>query len=454
MRYIHRELERPLNQAVKNFPAVVLTGPRRAGKTWLLRHALPQATYFLLEDPTVVARLRADPHGFLDAVTTPAIFDEVQNVPEVFALVRARLDERPRRMGQWSLTRSQESPLMQGVTESMAGRAAILQLRPFSTRESAKVSLLRGGYPEVVARPGAARMWFNSFVQTYLERDVRTVTAVRDLATFRRFMALVAGRHGQILNKTDLAAPLGVSVPTITQWLGILEATAQVLIVPPFYENVGKRLTKSPKVYVADSGLACHLLGIDSAAELAKSPFLGALFEGFIAAEIVKAQTNRGGRPEIYYFRDEQGLEVDFLVPGRRGSIALVECKAARSVTPSMAAPMLRLRTALAEKRPRGVDVEMFVVHQRSRSPLTTQALAPRRQGAGVAGFRRPIMTCYRVGNRLPAHNPAQQLAQLRRFALHQKANPEDAPRGEHGGDGRRQNEDDSEHRLPPGHHR
>jgi hypothetical protein len=377
MRYVPRELEEQVMRAARSFPAVVLTGPRRAGKTWLLRHLLPKASYFLLEDPSVVARLRADPHGFLDEVRTPAVLDEVQSVPEVFAFVRARIDQKARRTGQWFLTGSQEAPLMQGVTESMAGRAAVLQLRPLSTRESRKVSLLLGGFPEAVARPGAARLWFSSYVQTYLERDVRAVTAVRDLATFRRFLALVASRHGQILNKTDLAAPLGVSVPTIAQWLGVLETTAQVLIVPPFYENLGKRLVKSPKVFLADSGLACHLLGIESAAELAKSPFLGALFEGFIAGEIVKAQVNRGQRPEIYFFRDEQGLEVDFLVPGPGGSISLVECKAARTVTPAMAGPMQRLAEALRKKRPRGTRVEMSLVHQAPKTPVGTQAVAP-----------------------------------------------------------------------------
>ena len=376
MRYIHRELERGVLHAARSFPAVVLTGPRRVGKTWLLRQVRPKASYFLLEDPTVVARLRADPQGFLDALKTPVILDEVQHVPEVFALVRARIDRQPRRTGQWFLTGSQDAPLMRGVTESMAGRAAVLQLRPMSIRESRKVSLLRGGYPEALARPGAARLWFNSYVQTYLERDVRGVTAVKDLATFRRFFALVASRHGQILNKTDLAAPLGVSVPTITQWLGVLETTAQILIVPPFYDNLGKRLVKSPKVYLADSGLACHLLGIDSAAELAKSPFLGSLFEGFLAAEMIKAQTNRGVRPELYYFRDEQGLEVDFLLPRRGGSVALVECKAARTVTPAMAAPMQRLTEALKKKYPRGVRVEMSLVHQSPKTPVATQAVA------------------------------------------------------------------------------
>lgn len=276
---------------------------------------------------------------------------------------------------------------MQKVTESMAGRAAVLQLRPLSTRESSKVNLFLGGYPEAVARPRAAQQWFNSYVQTYLERDVRAVTAVKDLATFRRFLALVASRHGQILNKTDFAAPLGVSVPTISQWLGVLETTAQILLVPPFYENVGKRLIKSPKVYLADSGLACHLLGIDSALELARSPFLGALFEGFIAAEIVKAQINGGRRSEIYYFRDEQGLEVDFLVPGRHGSIALVECKAARTASPSMALSMQRLGQALKKKRPHSGAIEMYVVYQPSRTAIATTAVVPGVQAVAWQNF-------------------------------------------------------------------
>jgi hypothetical protein len=390
MRYVRRHLEAQVRKAIRGFPAVVLTGPRRTGKTCLLQHLFPGAAYFLLEDPDIVARLRADPQGFLDAVKTPAILDEVQHVPEVFAFVRSRIDRQPRRSGQWLLTGSQEAPLMQGVSESMAGRAAVLQLLPFSSRESSRVSLLRGGYPEAVARPGSARLWFSSYVQTYLERDVRAVTAVRDLSTFRRFLALLASRHGQVLNKTDLAAPLGVSVPTITQWLSVLETTAQVLIVPPFYSNLGKRLIKSPKVYLADSGLACHLLGIDTADELARSPFLGALFEGFIASEIVKAQANSGQRRELYFFRDEQGLEVDFLVPGRGGFVTLLECKAGRTVTPAMAAPMQRLAEAMRRKGQKGTPVDMFLVHQAPRSRVDTQAVAP---GVRAIGWREYLDT-------------------------------------------------------------
>jgi predicted AAA+ superfamily ATPase len=278
---------------------------------------------------------------------------------------------------------------MEGITESMAGRAAVLSLLPLSTRETPKVTLLRGGYPEAVARPGGARLWFSSYLQTYLERDVRAVTAVKDLATFRRFLALVASRHGQVLNKTDLAAPLGVSVPTITQWLGVLETTAQVLIIPPFFENLGKRLIKSPKVYLADSGLACHLLGVDSSVELSKSPFYGALFEGFIASEIVKAQVNAGRRRELYYFRDEQGLEVDFLVPGRGGAVSLVECKASRTVTPAMAGPLHRLAEALRKKRPPGTTVELNLVHQSPKTPAATRAVAP-----GVRAWAWPDFVC------------------------------------------------------------
>ena len=377
MRYIPRDLESQVSRAARHFPAVVLTGPRRAGKTLLLRRLFPKAKYFLLQDPDVVARLRADPHGFLDAIDLPVILDEVQHVPEVFAFVRSRIDREPRRTGQWLMTGSQEAPLMQGVTESMAGRAAILQLLPLSTRETPKVTLRSGGYPEAVARPDASRLWFSSYLQTYLERDVRAVTAVRDLATFRRFLALVASRHGQVLNKTDLAAPLGVSVPTITQWLSVLETTAQILIVPPYFDNLGKRLTKSPKLYLLDSGLACHLLGVDSAKELEKSPFYGALFEGFVASEIVKAQLNAGRRRELYYFRDEQGLEVDFVMPGRRGSVSLIECKTSRTVMPVMARPMQRLAEALLTKRPKGTVVEMNLVHQSPKTPSPTAALAP-----------------------------------------------------------------------------
>jgi predicted AAA+ superfamily ATPase len=374
MRYVPRHLEEGLAFALRQFPAVVLTGPRRSGKTFMLRRMLPGASYSLLEDPAVVARWRADPEGFLDGLRLPAILDEVQNVPEIFAHVRARIDREPRRTGRFVLTGSQESGLMRGVTESMAGRAAILRLWPFAATETPKVSLLRGGFPEVLARPRAASLWFSSYVQTYLERDVRSVTNVHDLSTFRRFMALVASRHGQMLNKTDLAAPLGMSVPGVAKWLDILETTQQLLVVPPYFENLGKRLIKSPKIYLADPGLACHLLGIETDAELEKSPFTGALFEGWIASEIVKAQAGAGRRPELYYFRDKTGLEVDFVLPGRAGSTTLLEAKWTRTPRPEMADSMTRLAAALG---PRHGVVRAFVVHRSGRAQTSLRPLRP-----------------------------------------------------------------------------
>jgi len=371
MRYIPRQMAPVLLDACRHFPAVVVTGPRRAGKTTLLRKLFPQARYVLLEDPDMQARVRSDPRALLEELRPPVVFDEIQNAPELLDYVRTIIDTKPRRMGQWLFTGSQESPLMRGITESMAGRAAVLQLLPLSLAETAKVDLLHGGFPEVLARPQARSLWFASYLQTYLERDVRAITNVRDLVTFRRFLSLLASRHGQVLNKTDLAAPLGVSVPTIGEWLSILEVTGQIMLVPPYFENFGKRLIKSPKIYWGDSGLACYLLGVTSSAELERSPFLGPLFEGFVAAEILKSQAHQGMRKELYYFRDQQGLEVDFLVPRPNSSLWLVEAKAGKTVRPDMAAPLLSLRRALARRSGR-----LIVVHRKSRSQLPTAAIA------------------------------------------------------------------------------
>ena len=370
-------------RAARAFPAIVITGPRRAGKTTLLRQLFPKAEYVLLEDPDIQARARSDPRGLIDELRPPVIFDEIQNVPELFAYVRTRIDEHPRSVGQWLFTGSQEAPLMQGVSESMAGRAAVLQLLPFSQSESSRVSLLHGGYPEVLARPAGRALWFSSYIQTYLERDVRAITNVRDLGTFRRFLSMVASRHGQILNKTDLAAPLGVSVPTVGEWLHILEITGQIILVPPYFENFGKRLVKSPKVYLGDSGMACYLLGIASQAELDRSPFLGSLFEGFVASEILKSQINRGGRKELYHFRDQQGLEVDFLFPDARAGLRMVECKASRTVLPAMAAPMLSLRRSIKTQS----AVRMSVVHRSSPSAPKTRVLQPGVEALNVSEF-------------------------------------------------------------------
>jgi uncharacterized protein len=371
MRYVPRKLSEVLIAAAKHFPAVVMTGPRRSGKTTLIRRLFPKAQYVLLEDPDIQVRVRSDPRTFIEGLRPPVVFDEIQNTPELLDYVRTLVDKAPRHMGQWLFTGSQEAPLMRGISESMAGRAAVLQLLPFSMAETSKANLLYGGFPEVLARPKGRSLGFNSYLQTYLERDVRAVSNVRDLITFRRFLALLASRHGQLLNKSDLAAPLGVSVPTIAEWLHILEVTAQIIVVPPYFENFGKRLIKSPKIYWGDSGLACHLLGITSAGELERSPFLGALFEGFIASEILKSQVNRGLRKELYFFRDQQGLEIDFVVPRPNAGVWLLESKATRTVRPNMATPLLTLRGSLSQRPNR-----LTIVYRKARSIVPTTALA------------------------------------------------------------------------------
>lgn len=372
MRHVSRLLAAQLQRAARAFPALIVTGPRRAGKTTLLRRVFPRAAYHLLEDPDLRARVRADPRQFVEELRAPAILDEIQNAPELLNYLRTRIDAAPSRMGRWLLTGSQEAPLMRGVTESMAGRAAVFQLLPLSIEESPRVGLLSGGFPEVLARPAMAGVWFRSYLQTYLERDVRAVAAIRDLALFRRFLALLATRCAQVLNRSEFAAALGVSVPTVSEWLSILETTSQVILAPPYFENFGKRLIKSPKLYFADTGLLCHLLGFESRAALEASPFLGPVFENFVAAEIAKHQLNAGRARALYWFRDQQGLEVDFIVPLGARHLALIEAKATRTVRPAHAVPLVRLAGAMS-----GYRTHAFVVHPSGRSGPATTVLAP-----------------------------------------------------------------------------
>ena len=362
MTHIHRTIEKEVLRAARAFPSLLVTGPRRAGKTTLLRKLFPKAAYYLLEDPMLIMRIREDPHAFLENVTTPAIFDEIQNIPELFNYIKAAIDKEPQRKGRWLITGSQEAPLMKGVSESMAGRVAVFQLLPFSYEETPKVSALRGGFPEVLQRPQSSGTWFRSYLQTYLERDVRAISSIRNLAVFRKFLSLLASRAGTLLNKTDLAAPLGVSVPTITEWLSILEITGQILIVPPFFENFGKRLIKSPKIYFTDTGLLCWLLDITRESDLARGVFAGPVFENFIASEVVKHQVHTGKQRQLYFFRDEQGLEVDFVIPKSNRRLLLLEAKATRTVKPFMAAPIDRLAKSISR-----YSLERAVVFQASR---------------------------------------------------------------------------------------
>lgn len=363
MNYRHRVLEAEISRAAQSFSAILVTGPRRSGKTTLLQHLFPTAQYCLLEDLDVIGRCRADPRAFLESLKPPVILDEIQNTPELFNYLRTRIDAEPERKSQWILTGSQEAPLMRGVTESMAGRVAVFSLLPMSLEEAPAATLLSGGFPEVLRAPATADIWFRSYIQTYLERDIRAISSIRDLGTFRRFMGLLASRCGQMLNKTDLASPLGVSVPTIGQWLSILEITGQILLIPPFYENFGKRLVKSPKLYFTDTGLAGHLLGIQSPEMLATSPFRGALFESWTASEIVKHRLHRGKDKALYYFRDRQGLELDFVLDSGNRRLTLMEAKATQTPRPEDAKVFHRLTPGIEN-----YSIRAFLVYDAGRA--------------------------------------------------------------------------------------
>lgn len=349
---LHRQLAPQLQRAARGFGALVLTGPRRAGKTFCLRHTFPKASYQLLEDPETIARVRSDPRAWLDELRLPVIIDEIQHAPELLQWIRARIDRAPSKKGQWLITGSQDFALMRGVTESMAGRAAIFQMLPLSVRELGRWDLLRGGYPEVWQRPKLATDWFRSYLQSYLERDVRDVTQVKDLGLFRRFMSLAAMRSSQLLNKSELAMPLGVTVPTIGQWIDVLQTTGIVQLVQPYFENFERRLLKAPKLFFTDAGLLCHLLGFDSLRALEKTTLIGAVFETFVASELMKAQAARGQARALYYFRDEQGLEVDFLAPADEGRVELIEVKWTKTPVPQMAKP---IKVLLEKLKGRGV---------------------------------------------------------------------------------------------------
>lgn len=373
-----RILASAVARAAKDFPALVLSGPRQAGKTTLLRALLPGGDYRLLEDPEQLARVKSDPVGWLDSCRPPVIIDEIQNAPELLPYIRSRIDG-SKKKGAWYLTGSQHFGLIKGISESMAGRAAIFTLWPFSIGEIGRMDnwtavrrqIVRGFYPPPALAKAKPSTWYSSFLQTYIQRDISQLSQVADLATFTRFVQLCAARVGQILDQSDLAAPLGVSVPTIARWISILETTAQLIVLRPYYENVSKRLVKRPKLYFGDTGLLCHLLGIETVSEYEKSPFRGAIFENLVLLEILKSQAHRGGRWEAWFFRDRDGLEVDFLAPVR-GKLLAVEAKSGSTPTPADA-NSLRKFVSLAEKK-RGNRLKVHPIVVTASGPMGTLA--------------------------------------------------------------------------------
>jgi uncharacterized protein len=398
-RYIERSLEAVLKRAASEFPAVVLTGPRQSGKTTILKHLFSETCrYVSLEPPDVRAAAEEDPRGFLEMYPPPLILDEVQYAPDLLPYVKERIDAHRDRAGQYLLTGSQNLLLVEKITESLAGRAAMLRLLPLSRREAEgrpRASLpwesgepggtegersfrtiwhdfLRGGYPELVADPGRdIALWHAGYVQTYLERDVRTIRQVGDLSQFRSFLRALAARTAQLLSLTDLARDLGIAVNTVKAWLSVLEATYQVIVLRPYFVNVGKRLVKTPKVYFTDVGTLCYLTGLRDPEHAASGPMGGPILETAVLAEIVKTLTHRGVDPQVYFWRTAAGTEVDFMVE-TAGRLVPVEVKLSATPRPGMASSIRTFREDFGEKA-----LPDYVVHPGDvRLPLGSNVTA------------------------------------------------------------------------------
>ena len=314
-----------LDEIRAGYPVITVTGPRQSGKTTLARATFADKPYVSLETPDEREFADTDPRGFLARFPTGAIIDEVQQVPALLSWIQTDVDAAGA-MGRYILTGSQNFALMAGISQSLAGRSALVQLLPLSIAElggdgrladeagSLDTLLLRGGYPAVHARAIAPARWYADYTMSYLERDVRQITQIHDLSAFQRFLKLCAGRTGQLLNLATLAVETGIAQSTARAWLSVLEASYTVFLLPPHHRNLGKRVVKTPKLYFLDTGLAASLLGLSAPAQLATHPLRGALFETLIVGEFLKARYNAGWPSNLHFWRDNTGLEVDLLL--------------------------------------------------------------------------------------------------------------------------------------------
>ena len=337
---IERDATPTLERLSQGFPVVWLTGPRQSGKTTLARATRPDLPYVNLERPDERSFAQEDPRGFLDRFPSGAILDEVQHAPELTSWLQAQVDADPR-MGRWWLTGSQQPAIAAGISQSLAGRVARLELLPLSARELLRAErlpddldgvLFKGGYPALFDRAVTPTDWLGNYAATYIERDVRQLTNVRDLDTFTRFVRLCAARSGQLLNMSALGNDAGVSVVTAKAWLSILRATYVIDLIEPYHANLTSRVVKTPKLVFLDVGLMAYFLGINSASQISAHPLRGALFETWGITEQIKHWRNAGEAQRPLFLRDKHGLEIDLLY-SQANTLHAVEFKSGATVS-------------------------------------------------------------------------------------------------------------------------
>ena len=334
--WIEREISEKFLSLSKSKKVILLTGPRQTGKSSLLKKIFPKMEYISLDKFSIAHRAEYSGEDFLKELSCPVIIDEVQNAPSLFRHIKHCVDQYKNK--QFLLTGSQKFTLMAQVSESLAGRVALLDLHSLSLTELKRhfklklnqktiIKLMfKGGYPEIWSEDLNTDEFFSNYVSTYIQKDIRQIINVKNLYDFERFMSLLASRVGQLLNYNKMASDIGVSSMTIKSWVNALEASNVLFILKPFYRNLGKRLVKSPKVYFMDSGLLCHLIGFRQAEELKNSSLLGSLFENFVLGQILRMEGNRGKKANLFFYRDQWGRELDFIKPvGEK--FHLYECK-------------------------------------------------------------------------------------------------------------------------------